>query len=161
MPADVCYADVVSEPLQTDRKEQALQTFTLALVILFAAQAPPAPATQAPDVTGEWTGTWSSYNPAQPGVAPKEQCKSLTAKVTKKADGYDATFEGDCGRPYKYAITMDGRAAGKTVLFKGTADLGPKDGGVYDWIGRATEKEFVGFYTNAYYTGVFTLTRTK
>ena len=47
------------------------------------------------------------------------------------------------------------------VLFKGTADLGPKDGGVYDWIGRATEKEFVGFYTNACYTGVFTLTRTK
>ena len=45
---------------------------------------------------------------------------------------------------------MEGRAAGKTVLFKGTADLGPKDGGVYDWIGRATEKEFVGFYTNAY-----------
>jgi len=34
------------------------------------------------------------------------------------------------------------------VLFKGTADLGPKDGGVYDWIGRATEKEFVGFYTS-------------
>ena len=56
---------------------------------------------------------------------------------------------------------MEGRPAGKTVLFKGTADLGPKDGGVYDWIGRATEKEFVGFYTNAYYTGVFTLTRTK
>ena len=62
---------------------------------------------------------------------------------------------------YKYAIAMEGRAAGKTVLFKGTADLGSKDGGVYDWIGRATEKEFVGFYTNAYYTGVFTLTRTK
>ena len=56
---------------------------------------------------------------------------------------------------------MSRRAAGTTVLFKGTADLGPKDGGVYDWIGRATEKEFVGFYTNAYYTGVFTLTRTK
>ena len=27
------------------------------------------------------------------------------------------------------------------------------------WIGRATDKEFVGFYTNAFYTGVFTLTR--
>jgi hypothetical protein len=119
------------------------------------------PAQQAPDVSGEWTGVWSSYNPAQPAVPPKEQCKSLTAKVTKTETGYQATFEGDCGRPYKYNITMDGRAAGKTVLFKGSADLGPKDGGVYDWIGRATDKEFVGFYTNAYYTGVFTLTRTK
>ncbi len=92
-------------------------------------------------------------------MPPKEQCKTLTAKVSKKDDGYQATFEGDCGRPYKYSISMEGRAAGKTVLFKGTADLGPKDGGVYDWIGRATEQEFVGFYTNAYYTGVFTLTR--
>ena len=138
-----------------------MKTFALALVVLFA-QAPTAPPAQsAPDVTGEWTGTWSSYNPAQPAVPPKEQCKTLTAKVSKKDDGYQATFEGDCGRPYKYSISMEGRAAGKTVLFKGTADLGPKDGGVYDWIGRATEKEFVGFYTNAYYTGVFTLTRTK
>jgi len=50
-------------------------------------------------------------------VPPKEQCKTLTAKVSTKDDG--------------------------------TAGLGPKDGGVYDWIGRATEKEFVGFYTNA------------
>ena len=59
----------------------------LALVMLFIAQTPPAPATQAPDVTGEWTGIWSSYNPAQPAVPPKEQCKTLTAKVAKKGDG--------------------------------------------------------------------------
>jgi hypothetical protein len=129
--------------------------------IVSASAQQPGSVQQAPDVSGEWTGVWSSYNPAQPAVPPKEQCKSLTAKVTKTETGYQATFEGDCGRPYKYNITMDGRAAGKTVLFKGSADLGPKDGGVYDWIGRATDKEFVGFYTNAYYTGVFTLTRTK
>jgi hypothetical protein len=55
----------------------------------------------------------SSYNPAQPAVPPKEQCKTLTAKVSKKDDGYQATFEGDCGRPYKYSISMEGRAAGK------------------------------------------------
>ena len=141
-----------------------MKTFALAAtLIIFAASAPSAQTGQAPaqppDVTGEWTGIWSSYNPAQPAVPPKEQCKSLNATVSKKGDGYEATFEGDCGRPYKYNITMEGRAAGKTVLFRGTADLGPKDGGVYDWIGRATDKEFVGFYTNANYTGVFTLTR--
>jgi len=116
---------------------------------------------QIPDVSGVWTGTWSAYDPAQPAVPPKEQCKSLTARVTKTESAYQATFEGDCGRPYKYNITMEGRTAGKTVLFKGSADLGPQDGGVYDWIGRATDKEFVGFYTNAYYTGVFVLTRSK
>jgi hypothetical protein len=56
---------------------------------------------------------------------------------------------------------MDGRQAGAVVLFKGTTDLGPKDGGVYDWIGRATDKEFVGFYTSAKYSGAFRLTRKK
>jgi hypothetical protein len=112
-----------------------------------------------PDIAGKWTGVWSSYNPAQPATPPKEQCAKLEATVVKKGDAYEATFEGDCGRPYKYTITMEGRLSGAVVLFKGSADLGPKDGGVYDWIGRATEKEFVGFYTNAYYTGVFNLSR--
>jgi hypothetical protein len=133
----------------------------LLLCTIAGASAQSGAAQQAPDVSGEWTGVWSAYNPAQPAVPPKEQCKSLTAKVSKKDAGYEATFEGDCGRPYKYTITMEGRAAGKTVLFKGSADLGPKDGGLYDWIGRATDKEFIGFYTNAYYTGVFALTRVK
>ena len=113
-----------------------------------------------PDITGTWSGTWSAYNPAQPSTLPKEQCAKLQAKVIKKGEAYEATFEGDCGRPYKYTISMEGRASGGVVLFKGTADLGAKDGGVYDWIGRATDKEFVGFYTNAYYTGVFSLSRT-
>jgi hypothetical protein len=54
---------------------------------------------------------------------------------------------------------MEGRLAGGAVLFKGTADLGPKDGGVYDWIGRADDKEFVGSFTSGFYTGVFTMTK--
>ena len=53
-------------------------------------------------------------------------------------------------------------SAGLSFLdFKGTADLGQKDGGVYDWIGRAVDNEFVGFYTSAGYTGVFNMTRAK
>jgi hypothetical protein len=132
----------------------------LSTAIAVQAQGRRGASTEPPDVAGTWTGTWSAYNPAQPSTPPKEQCAKLAAKVVKKGDGYEATFEGDCGRPYKYTITMEGRASGGVVLFKGTADLGPKDGGVYDWIGRATDKEFVGFYTNAYYTGVFSLSRT-
>jgi hypothetical protein len=112
-----------------------------------------------PDIAGKWTGTWSSYNPAHATTPPKEQCAKLEADVVRKGDVYEATFTGDCGRPYKYTIAMEGRPSGGVVLFKGSADLGPKDGGVYDWIGRATDKEFVGFYTNAYYTGVFSLSR--
>jgi len=116
---------------------------------------------QPPDVIGRWTGVWSSYHPAQGATPPKEQCKRLEATVVRSGDVWQATFEGDCGRPYKYTITMEGRQSGGVVLFKGTADLGPKDGGVYDWIGRANDKEFVGFYTNAFATGVFSLSRSQ
>ncbi|HKX28535.1 MAG TPA: hypothetical protein VJ302_12615 [Blastocatellia bacterium] len=114
---------------------------------------------QLPDVGGEWTGTWGAYNPAQGASPPKELCKNLNAKVEYKEGAWQAVFEGECGRPYKYTIKMEGRQVGKVVLFKGTTDLGAKDGGVYDWIGRANDKEFVGFYTSAYYTGTFNLSR--
>ncbi len=113
------------------------------------------------DVVGKWTGSWSAYNPAQGATPPKEQCAKLDAEVVAKDGAWLATFVGDCGRPYKYTITMEGRQVGPAVLFKGTVDLGPKDGGVYDWVGRATNTELIGFYTSAYATGTFSLTRTK
>jgi hypothetical protein len=116
---------------------------------------------QAPDIAGDWTGTWSTYNPAQGAVPAKEICKNLTCKVVNKSGVWEATFEGDCGRPYKYTIKMEGRQIGKVVMFKGTTDLGARDGGVFDWIGRATEKEFVGFFTSGFYTGVFSLSKAK
>ena len=119
------------------------------------------PATQAPDISGDWTGTWGVYSPAQGTTPPKDICKQLDAKVEYKDGVWLATFEGDCGRPYKYKITMEGRQVGKAVMFKGTTDLGAKDGGVFDWIGRANDKEFVGFFTSASYTGTFNLARTK
>ena len=112
-----------------------------------------------PDVTGTWSGTWFAYNPAQGATPPKEQCKTLTAEITRDGDVWKAVFEGDCGRPYTYTITMEGRAVGSVVMFKGTTDLGPKDGGVYDWIGRADGTQFIGFYTSAFATGTFNLTR--
>jgi hypothetical protein len=56
---------------------------------------------------------------------------------------------------------MEGRQVGKAVLFKETVDLGEKDGGIFDWIGKANEKEFVGFFTSANYTGTFVLSKKK
>ena len=140
----------------------ALSICVLTSVGAAVAQAP-APAVQNPplNIAGDWTGNWSSYNPAKGGDTPKELCAKLDAKVAGKDGVWEATFTGDCGRPYKYTIKMEGRQAGKVVMFKGSADLGPKDGGVYDWIGRATDQEFVGFFTSAGYTGVFSLSRSK
>lgn len=114
-----------------------------------------------PDIIGAWTGTWSAYSPARASTPPQEQCAKLSATIARKGDLWEAVFEGDCGRPYKYTITMEGRLVGNVVMFKGSADLGQRDGGVYDWIGRAVDGEFVGFYTSAGYTGVFNMTRAK
>jgi hypothetical protein len=118
-----------------------------------------------PRVAGEWLGTWGIYAPPKAGERQPQSSYSgkelaLECKVTQMPDGtWQATFEGECGRPYKYTVTMKGRQAGEVVLFQGTADLGEKDGGVYDWIGRAREDEFVGFYTSQKYTGHFRLAR--
>ncbi|HEX4998533.1 MAG TPA: hypothetical protein VFY29_09910 [Terriglobia bacterium] len=114
-----------------------------------------------PDIAGEWSGTWATYSPSAGAVPPQTVCASLNATITAREGVWEAVFEGDCGRPYKYSIKMEGRQAGSAVLFKGTTDLGPRDGGVYDWVGRATTGEFVGFYTSAASTGVFSLTRKK
>ena len=113
------------------------------------------------DIAGNWTGTWSNFNPAQPSSQPNVVCAKLDAKVALVNGVWEATFEGDCGRPYKYSIKMEGRQSGNAVLFKGTADLGQADGGVYDWIGRANNTDFIGFYTNAFSTGFFNLKRTN
>jgi hypothetical protein len=112
-----------------------------------------------PNIVGAWMGTWSAFNPARATTPPRELCAKLTATISQKGDVWEAVFEGDCGRPYKYSISMEGRLAGGAVMFKGTADLGAQDGGVYDWIGRADNNEFVGFFTSAAYTGVFSMAR--
>ena len=119
-------------------------------------------------VAGDWTGDWGMYSPPpKSGEVPPalkkmmypDQCKVMDCKVKALPNGkWEATFEGECGRPYKYTITMQGRQAGDVVMFQGSADLGEKDGGVFDWIGRASSKEFVGFFTSKGYTGTFRLT---
>jgi hypothetical protein len=134
----------------------------VACLILGTAPATEQPkATAVPDVTGEWTGTWGPYEPPAAKKDDKKKDMRLDCNVVRKDAVWQATFEGECGRPYKYTIKMEGRQAGDVVLFKGTTDLGEKDGGVYDWIGRANGKEFVGFYTSARYSGVFKLSRKK
>lgn len=118
-----------------------------------------------PRVTGEWVGTWGVSAPPKAGATPPASRYSaselkLECKVTELSGGaWQATFEGECGRPYKYTVKMQGRQVGEVALFQGTADLGEKDGGVFDWIGRANDEEFVGFFTSRNYTGHFRLAR--
>jgi hypothetical protein len=139
----------------------ALSAYLLVAGSLGFAQGRGAPSAQPLDIAGQWTGSWNAYNPAQGATPPKEQCARLDANVVAQNGMWLATFEGDCGRPYKYTIKMEGRQVGNAVLFKGTTDLGQRDGGIYDWIGRATGTEFIGFYTNAFSTGTFSLSKAK
>ena len=117
-----------------------------------------------PDIVGGWTGDWGPYDPAKGVALDKAKCKQLDCNIVLKHDSasgkvWEATFEGECGRPYKYTIKMEGRQAADTVMFKGTVDLGEMDGGVYDWIGRANDHEFAGFYTSSHHVGVFRIAR--
>src|SRR5262245_19243640 len=64
------------------------------------------------DISGSWTGTWSNFNPAQSSSQPNVVCAKLDAKVALVNGVWEATFEGDCGRPYKYSIKMEGRQTG-------------------------------------------------
>src|SRR5260370_11547503 len=99
-------------------------------VAAIVAQTPAQSAPAAPDISGDWTGTWSSYSPAQGATPPKQQCAHMTAKVALEGGVWQATFQGDCGRPYKYSIKMVGRQAGKSILVKGCAHLGGRSGAV-------------------------------
>src|SRR5687768_3900798 len=145
----------MSDPLF--ERESAMRRIVLLAILLGVAIAPASGQGRGrgpqgpPNITGAWSGTWSAYNPARATTPPKEQCAKLTANIAQKGEIWEAVFEGDCGRPYKYTITMEGKLSGGVVMFKGSVDLGPKDGGVYDWIGRAADDEFVGFYTSAAY----------
>lgn len=113
-----------------------------------------------PSISGNWVGTWGVYHPHQTETAVQDTQQQLDCHVVALTrDEWQATFEGECGRPYKYTIQMLGRREGEVVLFKGSVDLGENDGGVYDWIGQATEEKFIGFYTSQKYTGTFQMGR--
>lgn len=138
----------------------------LCLRIAFAQERKEKGPPKTPEIVGVWTGDWGAYDPAKGVALDKAKCKQLDCHVVLQEDArstgvkvWEATFEGECGRPYKYTIKMEGRQSADTVMFKGTVDLGEMDGGVYDWIGRANDTEFAGFYTSSHHVGVFRLAR--
>src|SRR5262245_20478566 len=91
-------------------------------------QAPP----KMPEIVGAWPGDWGPYDPAKGTTIDKAKCKQLDCNIVLKEESgvgkaWEATFEGECGRPYKYTIKMEGRQSADTVMFKGTVDLGEQD----------------------------------
>jgi ArsR family transcriptional regulator len=119
----------------------------------------PAPA---PRVEGRWSGQWQPSGAANASTARGQGRKEIACVVKSVGGGtWHATFQGESGHAYAFNVIMHGRQEGDAVLFKGSADLGEQNGGVFDWLGRATERQFVGYYSSAHYTGVFSLKRSK
>ena len=58
-------------------------------------------------------------------------------------------------------LVVVGAAGISTAAAQRGRGPGAQDGGAFDWVGGATNGEFIGFYTSAYATGFFTLTRAK
>ena len=113
-----------------------------------------------PRVEGTWTGQWEPSAAANASVARGGGRPEIVCVVEARGGGtWHATFEGESGHPYKYSVAMKGRQVGSAILFKGSIDLGQQNGGVFDFLGRATEQQFVGYYSSARYTGVFSLRR--
>lgn len=109
------------------------------------------------DATGRWAGSWWPHATSAPA---EPQCKSLRCTVSRNDNIWQAVFQAECDQAYTFTVAMEGRPAGDVVLFRGTTDLG-QQGGEFDWIGRAAEREFVGFFTSSYYVGEFRLERTE
>jgi DNA-binding transcriptional ArsR family regulator len=115
-----------------------------------------------PAVEGTWIGQWRPSNAGNASVARGKGRPEIRCVVEARGPGvWHATFEGESGHAYKYAVEMEGRLEGGAVLFKGSTNLGEQNGGVFDWVGRATDKQFAGFYSSSHYTGVFNLKRAK
>lgn len=115
---------------------------------------------EAPRVEGDWTGQWTPSNAGNASTARGQGRKEIACAVEGNGPGlWRAIFKGESGHAYEYTVEMEGRLEGGAVLFKGSTNLGPENGGVFDWLGRATDKQFVGFYSSAHFTGVFVLKR--
>ncbi len=116
-----------------------------------------------PHVEGVWVGEWEPSGAAKASTERGPGRKEIVCIVKPCDGGWQATFEGDSGGAYKFVLLLQGRrvgaGAGSAILFKGSTDLGAENGGVFDCVGRATAEQFVGFYTSARYTGVFSLAK--
>jgi hypothetical protein len=86
-----------------------------------------------------WEGTWEAADPPHGGEL---RC------TVRQLDGeqWEGKFTGYCDRQFAYEVQMQGRRDGDSILFKGDADLGDKDGGRYSWTGRIVGEAFVGEY---------------
>ncbi len=111
------------------------------------------------DITGPWKGTWKSDMNQHTG--------GLRAIVTKEEDGsyyvrYKATYDLIfIPVTFEHDATLKANVRDGAVYFEGSQDLGWLAGGVYEYTGHATNKDFVSKYKSKGDHGAYSLKRPK
>lgn len=106
------------------------------------------------ELLGRWQGTCSSDANGHNG--------QLRCIVTKKDDG---TFEAQFHAKYRkvltfgYTVPLTAKREGKTLTFKGEANLGRLAGGVYHYDGEADGTNFFSTYRCKCDHGTFQMKR--
>lgn len=114
----------------------------------------PARAQYAPNVAGNWAGTWESIK--NKGHGGTVNCNA----VQKSENEWAAVILAEYGPEMKFNIDLKGVCEEGKVIFDGRLDLGEEQG-VYTWNGTATANEFSGEYKGPGENGVFKMARAK
>jgi hypothetical protein len=103
---------------------------------------------------GRWEGRWSSDANGHNG--------NLRCLITRKKDGdYAAWFRATYMRVLHFSYTVSLQAESRDGIwqFRGEEDLGKLSGGIYRYVGSATEANFHSTYQSEYDHGIFELKR--
>ena len=87
-----------------------------------------------------WKGRWDG------GGEHRGELKCLARHLS--GEDWEATFTGTGNGKFAYEVVMRGRKTGDKIVFTGEADLGDKDGGLYQWSGEIDGKGFIGRYSS-------------
>ncbi len=104
-------------------------------------------------VSGYYAGDWYGPN-------PEKSLGTLNCTTTATGpDSWDALFAATFGDYGEYEVPLEGRREEGKVVFGGTVDLGPADGGAYEWSGEIIGDDFNGTYTSKFISGSFRMKR--
>lgn len=117
------------------------------------------PSAKAPYV-GRWTGTWQSSQSKHRGHLECVLEAKPYVDVLANTYPFEATFHAHWGGlSSTYRVPLNGTDMGKSLFIQGSQDLGPLQGGVYEYKGSVTASRFDATYTSKYDRGTFTLRR--
>jgi len=128
-------------------------TFSLLAFLALTALSLSTYAAEARDVMGNWDGRWY-------GVESSEG--PVTAHIIAEGKGnFRAVISVDIGEVEPFPGEMRGKDQDAKVQFKGTVDLGPQNGGIYQLTGEVSDGKFTGRFSGLENRGRFELKKLR